>query len=99
MVIAYLQQVIIPEHEKYSERAEKILKKFKNIAIKNTEEGRALRELIKGRALSDWEIDDLLDELEDFLDEYIDESPEHQTTLKKKSEVNADIQAWAVVGR
>ncbi len=99
MVIAYLEQKVIPEYEKYKDRAEKILKRFKSIAIKNTEEGRALRRLIKGRALSDWEIEDLLSELEEFIAEHIDESPDYQTTLKKKSEVNAEIQSWSIIGR
>jgi len=99
MVIAYLEQRVIPEHEKYKDRAESILTRFKSIAIKNTEEGRALRRLIKGKALSDWDIEVLLDQLEEFIEEHIEESPDYQTTLRKKSEVNAEIQSWGIIGR
>jgi len=98
MVISYLENKVIPEGIEYEEEAKSILQKIKDPNLRKTEEGKVLREIIGNKALIEWDLKKLLDELKTFIKEYIEESSEYQSRLAKKSEVKADIQAWAVIG-
>ncbi len=95
-LIQYLREKIIPEG-KHPE-AEEILDRIKKPNLKNTDEGRILREIVyREESLIDWDTDELLQEIEEFLDEYIKDSTDYQTDLASKSEVQGSIQGWAFV--
>ncbi len=97
MVLEYLERKIIPEEDHLEEQAQEILNRLKHPNLKNTEEGRELRSLLGDQALTDWDTQELLNELQGFVEEFIQESPEYQSKLAKKSEVNSDTPVWAVV--
>lgn len=97
MIVQYFQEKVIPEKQD-TEQAERVLERLKNPNLKNTDEGRILRDLLREEeTLVDWDVDELLDELEEFLDEYIEESTDYQTDLASKSEVKGKIQGWAFI--
>ncbi len=97
MIVQYLREKVIPEKDN-KEQAEKVLERLKKPNLRNTDEGRILRDLVREKeTLTEWEVDELLDRAEEFLDEYIEESSDYQTDLAKKSEVKGDIQCWAFI--
>jgi superfamily II DNA or RNA helicase/HKD family nuclease len=97
MIVQYLEQKVIPERESTG-KAERVLERLKNPNLRNTDEGRILRNLVREEeTLVDWDVDELLEELEDFLDEYIEESTDYQTDLASKNEVRGNIQIWGFV--
>ncbi|MDY7083166.1 MAG: helicase SNF2, partial [Halobacteria archaeon] len=81
------------------DRAGDLRSQLKSVGLKNTDEDRVLREEFRDddEAISEWDVDELLDEVEEFIDEYIEESTEYQTTLAGSSSVEAELMCWGII--
>jgi len=86
-------------HTAIPEVADHLMERIREVKLKNTDEGRMLREQFReeGRGLGDWEIEVLFTELAAFLDDNIEASSEYQSKLAGAGDVDARVLCWGVL--
>ncbi|WP_049972543.1 helicase-related protein [Haladaptatus cibarius] len=108
----FLEQYIIPryrddripieigEFETVGEWADDRRETLRGVKLKNTDEDRLLRDVIRNAEydrLDEWPLEEYIQTLEDFVSQAIESSATYQDTLVGESNVKAKLMCWGVI--